>query len=369
MVTLTTAAGMLTAPPAHADVPAHTVAFFDTDTCPAGWVRAEYAQGRLLVARATGDEVGIQVGDPIPSAQVRDHEHRYEIDIRLPPKSISAAKGSTSGGARQGTYTLKGHTSTESVALPFIQLIACERQGDANNADALLPFQASFFNATTCPTGWQALEAASGRLIVPLATQGNNLAASGGQALASAEVPAHQHRLTGAIDLEDRSYAAITGCCNKSLARKIDVPINDLSEEAVASLPYVQLLMCLRSGAPEQSPLPSGMLGFFPVRQVGTCPAGWSVIDDTLAGRLMMGLPAGGQARTTFGGAPLADQEVRTHTHTFSGAFTPDEYKPAVIRGCCGGGYAKHKTYSYDDTSVPSDARAPYLQMQACRKD
>ncbi|MEO0421835.1 MAG: hypothetical protein AAF184_05835 [Pseudomonadota bacterium] len=367
LLTVTVAA--VTAPTANADVPAHTVAFFDTSTCPTGWVEAEYAKGRLLVARAAGDEVGVQVGDPLTANEVRHHEHHYEIDIRLPPKSISAAAGSTSGGAKRGTYTLKGNTATESVDLPFVQLIACERADDGNNADALLPFQASFFNATSCPTGWTAFEAASGRFIVPLASAGNNLGAAGGQALASGEVPQHQHRLTGTISLEDRSYAAITGCCNNSLARKTDVGINGLSEGALASIPYVQLLMCLRSGPPAPAPLPSGMIGFFPVGEVGSCPTGWSVIDDSQAGRLMVGLPAGGSPGATFGGDALANQEVRLHTHAFSGAFEPDEYKPAVIRGCCGGGYAKHKTYAYDDHSLPSDARAPYLQMQACRKD
>jgi hypothetical protein len=61
---------------------------------------------------------------------------------------------------------------------------------------------------------------------------------------------------------------------------------------------------------------PPGMVAFF---DAVTCPPGWTTLPET-QGRLLLVVADGAQVGKAIG-APLLDQEDRTHNHTFSATF------------------------------------------------
>ncbi len=111
--------------------PPGTVAFFETGdggVCPPGWVPATYATGRLVAGVTTSDQVGVTVGTPLADQEDRTHKHVYTGQVTLPYKSISAANGGNAQGAATGTYPVADMTDEAPSGLPFVQLLACEKQ-------------------------------------------------------------------------------------------------------------------------------------------------------------------------------------------------------------------------------------------------
>ena len=110
-------------------IPAGTVAFFAGSSCPAGWTRPDYAKGRMVVAVVDGSTVGTTVGTPLGDQEDRVHRHSYSVSLPLPPKGITASSNSSdTRGAQAGTYTGTAQTEPATSGLPFVQLLACEKQ-------------------------------------------------------------------------------------------------------------------------------------------------------------------------------------------------------------------------------------------------
>lgn len=232
----------------------------------------------------------------------------------------------------------------------------------APNASDPLPTGAiSFFLATGCPGGWSPYDTAAGRAIVPTTTDPGVTA---GMPLARNEERAHHHDATVGVDLPSTSFAGIAGASNTGVASAGHVDGAITTDDGGAALPYVQLLVCKKTAPPSSASVPGGLVAFFEA----ACPAGWSDAPAELVGRMLVGLPDGGTARATFGGAPLASGEVRTHTHPISGTLAVPSHGIALVSGCCAGGYASagDRTIGAGATSGAAAVDVPYLQLRAC---
>jgi hypothetical protein len=108
--------------------------------------------------------------------------------------------------------------------------------------------------------------------------------------------------------------------------------------------------------------VPSGMVAFF---AGGVCPAGWEPASG-VAGRLVVGVPDGGGVGKQVG-APLSDQEDRTHGHLFSGDVTLASKGVTALSGnWCSG--ANPATYTLPGSADVSPSGLPFIQMAACLK-
>lgn len=224
----------------------------------------------------------------------------------------------------------------------------------------------SFFDLTACPAGWTTYNDSYGRLIVAVpASEGIGLQV--GNPLANQANPTHEHSFDSSIDVESCEYVLIGGCCNHSLASKGTKSFSGETDFSITGLPYIQYLACEKTdppatGAPEA---PQETLMYFGDL---VCPSGWSEAL-TLEKRFLVGLPENGQVGAAFGGAPLAAQEDRTHSHTFSGSVSTTSQDIIGGSGCCASGYGKNGTYKYSGTSGTATSGMPYIQLLLCEKD
>jgi hypothetical protein len=229
-----------------------------------------------------------------------------------------------------------------------------------NASDPMPPGAISFFLATSCPSGWTSYDAAAGRAIVPTRTDPSVVV---GAPLARNEIRAHHHDAGVGVDLPSTSFAGIAGASNTGVAAAGHVDGAIATADADAALPYVQLLGCKKTAPANGAPLPSAMLAFF---DGAACPAGWTDAADAMTGRMLVGNPSGGAPGATFGGAPLASGEMRTHTHPITGTLALPAHGIALVSGCCAGGYASAGDLAIGATSAVSMADVPYLQLRAC---
>jgi hypothetical protein len=187
-----------------------------------------------------------------------------------------------------------------------------------------------------------------------------------GEALNPGADPQHKHMIASSISIEGTQFVAIGGCCNDSLASAGTKSFSTPADAVSPGLPYVTLLACTKRDPPDTSPPPpQHTLMYF---STPSCPSGWTKNLFT-QGRFPVGLPANGTPGLTFGGAPLAPLERRTHTHAFSGEVATEKRDVAIGSGCCTGGYAKNGTYPYTGVSSADDSGLPYMQLLQCEKN
>lgn len=241
--------------------------------------------------------------------------------------------------------------------------------GDADLAaaggDSLPTGAISLFNRRSCPAGWEPLQAAAGRTLVPTladSAPGN----TAGEPLMDGEERAHTHPMPAMLNLPSVNYAGIVGEANHGVAKAGSMPMMVTGTPARAGLPYVQLLVCQKQAAPdpEQRPAPTGTLMFF---QAKSCPDGWGRAGSP-QGRILIGLPEGGTPGQPFGGKPLTAEERRPHRHAFTGQVKTSPHGIALLSGGAAGGYAKDGTIPYEGMTDEKDAELPYLQLLQCQK-
>lgn len=244
----------------------------------------------------------------------------------------------------------------------------------AAHAQDPYPGQAiAFFNATECPAGWtptgNLADTMNGRFIVPLMPDGSTQDAVG-TPLTSGEDRTHTHGFQSSFTLSDISITGPTTCglfCNDDLTPAKTYPFKGTTAAASSEVPYVQLLVCVKSDEPTGSgTVPSGVL-------IATaeldCPSGWSQPEAT-QGRFLIGLPGGGSPLATFGGDPLTPQEDRTHSHAFSGSITTKQKQlNAAFGGEKHSGYGQSGTYTYKGPTESASTGLPYVQILQCEKD
>ena len=234
-------------------------------------------------------------------------------------------------------------------------------------AQDAMPFGAiSYFNLNACPTGWQALDLANGRFVVPIPPTAG-IGGQVGTALTAQQDPTHTHSFASGINLDSCEYVLIGGCCAHCVARDGTDNFSGTSDAFSTKLPYVELLACMKMSAPPTpaDPIPPDTFTYF-----GTlsCPSGWSEAITTES-RFTVGLPNGGQPGASFGGGALGALEDRQHTHTFSGSVTLSSQDIAGASGCCAHGYGKNGTYNYSGKTGAATSGLPYVQLLMCRKN
>jgi hypothetical protein len=236
----------------------------------------------------------------------------------------------------------------------------------AEAQDALPTGTISYFNLASCPTGWDSLTMANGRFLVPVSPNAG-IAATVGDPLASKEDRTHVHPFSSSIDVNSCSYILVGGCCNKDLGASGTRTFSGTTAATSTGLPYVQLLLCMKSAAPPPNPepIPAGTLIFY---SQWMCPPGWSEAI-TVEGRLPVGLPANGLPGATFGGSALEGREDRPHTHSISGAVPLSSQQIAGGSGCCADGYSSNGTYPYNGTTGGVSSGLPYIQFLMCQKN
>ncbi len=107
--------------------PPGIVLFASDDTCPVGWSPLDIARGRLIVAAATGGDVGVTVGNPLGDREDRSHRHNVRLQLTLAQKNIAAANGPNQDGAAPGLHDATFLSAPATSRLPFRQLLACTK--------------------------------------------------------------------------------------------------------------------------------------------------------------------------------------------------------------------------------------------------
>lgn len=232
--------------------------------------------------------------------------------------------------------------------------------------DSFPPGAVSFFNRNSCPTGWTPFGTAAGRLLVPtLGSIGGGTTV--GRPLTNGEDRQHNHPFNASVTPPQTGFAGLSGT-GANLATADPANFTGTTESAATGLPYVQLLVCLKSAAPlpDLPPPPAGMTIFF--SNISACPSGWTQTAVT-QGRVLVGLPDQGVAAVTFGGSALGSQEERGHTHPLHGSLTTTSHGLTIADGSGVTGYARNGTYSYVSTTDSTPADLPYLQLLHCQKN
>lgn len=231
--------------------------------------------------------------------------------------------------------------------------------------DAMPKSSVAFFNLKECPSGWQPFAQADGRLVASLMPGGNN-GSIVGRALSDKENRTHNHTFSTTIKTDSTNYVLISGCCNKNTSESGKYPVSGTTDNASSGLPYVQLLACQKTdSAVGTTPVDSHLLTYSSNQ---TCPEGYSQPKLTL-GRFLIGLPTNGAAGISFGGDPLQPQVESQHSHPYSGTVKLKSTTVAGAKGCCAGGYAAAKTYSYNGITAAQSVGLPYIQLLQCEKN
>jgi hypothetical protein len=176
----------------------------------------------------------------------------------------------------------------------WLQLaLSCALLGGAGSALAASAdgFLGLFTGA--CPTGWSALPAAQGRLLL-LVNNSFQAGAAIGFALSDGEDRQHSHAVSGSFSLPSRQVSALGGS-NQDAAhsgRQPLLPFLNETSSTASGLPFVQLTVC-RYNALSFAPapvLPAGGVALWdPASGSGTggCAAGSAPLDAA-SGRLLV---------------------------------------------------------------------------------
>ena len=231
--------------------------------------------------------------------------------------------------------------------------------------DSLPAGAVSYFNRRTCPVGWEPFSLGVGRTVVP-SVGGDPVGNPQGEPLADSEERVHGHTLSGSVSTSSVSYIGIAGEANHGVARAGSYAVSLTASPAPSGLPYLQLLTCRKTGAPnpQKAPPPSGMLLFF---SASACPPGW-VQPVSSQGRFLVGLPDGAKSGLSFGGPSLTSTESRLHRHSGSGQIRTSSHGIALASGSGAGGYAKDDGYAYQMMSSEGATGLPYVQLLQCQK-
>jgi hypothetical protein len=267
------------------------------------------------------------------------------------------------------------------VSLLLIQaaLVACSVPASTHAQTASDPYPQTtiaFFKATACPSGWEPYADGNGRFVVPVSVS-SGVGEPVLKALSNGQDPMHTHDFSSAIQVKRVRYTGKSGGGNTNLASAGKKEFSGTTEAASLNIPYVQLLVCIKTATPGPGAIPSGVTSFF---KNLSCPTGWSSPPSTL-GRFLVALPPNGAVRAEFGGPPLTPKENRQHTHQFSGSVETNAHGISGASGCkrflpCARDYAKKDTYTYNRETEEGNSRAtgsgaanlPYIQLLQCTK-
>jgi len=343
-------------------IPEGFITFFESDSCPDGWIPVETAQGRLIVSVSDPEQAGITVGVPLSDQEDRVHTHTYETALKLPEKDVAAIGCCNDQGACHDNYGISGKLNVSASGLPFIQLLLC--QIEQTTLDEVPFGTIAYFSPTVsqCPDQWKPFDTADGRFMIP-GYDGEGIITSEATPLSSGEDRIHSHMFNLTITTDDVSYVGIDGCCNSGPAASGTYTSDAQGDPISSGLPYLQLLTCVSQTPTFNSSFPPGTLLYNEV----SCNSGWNPVND-IAGRFLVTLPQNATAGATFGTNSLKPGESDSpgHHHDFSGTVSTNSCGVGLASGCCGDGYAKNEQYYFNGETDPTPVNLPYVSVPMC---
>ena len=116
--------------PGKAPLPAGMELFFDAPACPSGWKAPAATQGRFLVGLPSGAPADQTFGGPpVTSITAPSHTHGATGTLATTSHGIALASGCCADGyGANGTYMATATTDATEAGLPYLELLACEKQ-------------------------------------------------------------------------------------------------------------------------------------------------------------------------------------------------------------------------------------------------
>ena len=233
------------APGARDPLPTGAISYFLATGCPTGWASYDAAAGRTIVPQTS--DATVTAGAPLAINEQRTHHHGAQVGVDLSSTSFAGIAGAANTGVASAGHVAGAITTDDGDAqLPYVQLLVCKKTAPPSNG--IVPNGMLAFFETVCPAGWtDAPASVDGRMLVGLPAGGAPGATFGGAPLASGEVRAHAHAITGTVSLPSHGIALASGCCAGGFASAGDVAIAaTTSAAAAADVPYVQLRACAK---------------------------------------------------------------------------------------------------------------------------
>ena len=225
--------------------PMGAVSYFRKLSCPTDWAPYEEAAGRVIISASEGLPRGTLIGEPLSSAEEREHEHSIAATIDVPETQIAGIEGGGNGGMTPaGTYSLEALSGPASAGVPYVQLLACKKT--ASPGLNVLPLPAkmqTYFDLDECPSGWKPAETAAGRIVVGLPPEAPADMPFGGEPITGPEPRAHSHSVESMLATSSHGVALLSGCCGK-FGKNGTYPLAGQAAAASVDIPMISLLHC-----------------------------------------------------------------------------------------------------------------------------
>ena len=359
------------APAVAQGLPQHMVAYMTgagQTQCPDNWTEAAYAQGRLILGTTDGSKIQKLAGTPAGDAQPPQHAHAFKVTGAV--DTIDGIPSAPTGGnqrAAGGGATNTGTTQEARTSLPFIQFLVCEHTA-AESPDSAPYGTVAFFNASTCPANWTALDQADGRFLLPALA-----GATPGYATETVwdplNPPTHTHGLQASFKTQSAEYRDYEQHF-ADFASPGTYALAGTTASGEPVLPFVSLLVCEKDAIGNSEGIPPGTMVFFGAED---CPDGWGITIGA-DGRFFVGIGGNGTQGATFGSDPIGQGETSIqHDHQFSGLLWLGQAPPGMPESpnfdslsYVMPGANPYFGYGYSGTSGPATTELPYLVLQAC---
>mmetsp|Transcript_13854 Transcript_13854/g.19241 ORF Transcript_13854/g.19241 Transcript_13854/m.19241 type:complete len:752 (-) Transcript_13854:300-2555(-) len=215
----------------------------------------------------------------------------------------------------------------------------------------------AFFKLSECPEGWEVSSNTQGRLIHSV-TNLSHINLTLGNPLPELTIPTHSHSVSSNIYIPSKGISTNvnpnTFASSGTAYYTLDFP------DALPNYPFVHLLLCRLVNDTVEG-VPKGVIAFF---DNDTCPPRWTPYSESV-GRII--IPGSSENGVVFSAAaPLASQEDRLHTHTYTGSFTTAT-RPFWRYFINNWSPANPGTYQFTGTTFEASSGLPYIQLLTCR--
>ncbi len=225
--------------------PMGAVSYFRKLSCPTDWALYAEAAGRVIISASEGLPRGTTIGEPLSSAEEREHEHSISATVDVPEAQIAGIEGGGNDGMTpEGNYALEVLSGPAAASVPYVQLMTCKKTAAPGlNALPLPAKLQTYFDLDACPSGWKPTETAAGRIVVGLPPQAPADMPFGGEPIIGPEPRAHSHFVESMLATSPHGVALVSGCCGK-FGKNGTYPLVGQATPASVDVPMLSLLHC-----------------------------------------------------------------------------------------------------------------------------
>ncbi|CAB1063209.1 hypothetical protein D1BOALGB6SA_7992 [Olavius sp. associated proteobacterium Delta 1] len=249
--------------------PYSTVAFFNRQSCPVGWVPFKDMDGRFVVPLLKGGSPHYKKTAQWNKLDKINYAHQHKVSAKVDPSSqdfvaaddpISSSNRSFAKHEEKRVY---GHTTNlnypqytkypkkPKTLFPVIYMLSCYKISTSVSKGVIPRQTVAFYGSRYCPTGWSRTLTTAGRFLIGLPDNANPGAAWGGNPLKDKENRTHTHvNSSGSMHFSERKIAAGDGCCAHGFLKSGDHHFESGTWEASAAggdIPYIQLSQCTKN--------------------------------------------------------------------------------------------------------------------------